>query len=58
MQCYGNGQNVIPTIHVKDLASIVLSVMDANPRIKYIIAVDDSQSTLEEIVRVSLLYPR
>ncbi|RDD36619.1 Adenylate kinase 7 [Trichoplax sp. H2] len=51
LQCYGNGQNVIPTIHVKDLASIILNVMDGNPRVKYIIAVDDSQSTLEEIVR-------
>ena len=37
---YGTGSNVIPLIHVRDLASIVLNVLDSKPKRKYILAVD------------------
>ena len=32
--------SVIPLIHVKDLASIVLHVLDSKPKTRYILAVD------------------
>ncbi|XP_017310927.2 adenylate kinase 7a [Ictalurus punctatus] len=42
--------NVLPTIHVHDLAGIVQNVIDRKPKTHYIIAVDDSHNSLEEIV--------
>jgi len=38
------------------VGSIVQNVLDASPKTKYIIAVDDSNNTLEEITRVESLY--
>lgn len=49
---YGNGQNIIPTIHVRDLANVILNICDLKPKVRYILAVDDANSTLEDIVRV------
>jgi len=37
---YGTAHNVIPLIHVKDLASVVLHVLDSKPKTRYILAVD------------------
>ena len=37
---YGTGTNVIPLIHVRDLANIVLNVIDSKPKARYILAVD------------------
>ncbi|EDV29925.1 uncharacterized protein TRIADDRAFT_18926 [Trichoplax adhaerens] len=51
LDCYGNGRNVIPTIHVKDLTSIVLNVIDRKPKIRYLVAVDNSNNNLKEIVK-------
>jgi len=48
---YGSGSNVIPLIHVRDLASIVLNVLDSKPKRKYILAVDQSHYTLRDIVK-------
>lgn len=48
---YGNGQNVVPTIHTKDLAGVIQNIADSKPKPKYIVAVDDSQNMLEEIVK-------
>lgn len=48
---YGAGTNVIPLIHVRDLANIVLNVVDAKPKARYILAVDQSHSTLRDIVK-------
>lgn len=52
LEVYGHGQNVLPTIHVHDLASIVVNVCDQKPKVRYIVAVDDAKSTLNDIVRV------
>ncbi|MCI4389630.1 hypothetical protein PGIGA_G00100390 [Pangasianodon gigas] len=43
--------NVIPTIHVYDLAGVVQNVIDRRPKMHYLIAVDDSHNSLEEIVK-------
>ncbi|VDP72543.1 unnamed protein product [Echinostoma caproni] len=47
----GDGQNVVPTIHVYDLASIAQTVMELRPTKHYILAKDESQNTLHEIVK-------
>ncbi|XP_060581787.1 adenylate kinase 7-like [Ruditapes philippinarum] len=49
--CFGNGQNVVPTIHIKDLAAVIQNIADSRPKVRYLIAKDDSNSTLEEIVK-------
>jgi len=51
LPCYGDGNNVLPCIHLDDLANIVVEVVDTSPEPKYILATDDSKSTLYEIVK-------
>ncbi|CAL1541835.1 unnamed protein product [Lymnaea stagnalis] len=52
LQCFGDGKNIVPTIHIKDLAAIIQNIADAKPKVRYIIAKDEAQSTLEDIVKV------
>ncbi|KAI4894405.1 hypothetical protein NFI96_030573, partial [Prochilodus magdalenae] len=47
----GSGTNIIPAIHVYDLAGIVQSIIDHKPKAHYFLAVDDSKNTLEDIVK-------
>ncbi|PFX27190.1 adenylate kinase 7-like [Stylophora pistillata] len=51
LQCFGNGQNIVPTIHIKDLAAVIVNICDQNPKVRYLVAVDESKNTLEEIVK-------
>ncbi|XP_022083224.1 adenylate kinase 7-like [Acanthaster planci] len=51
LQCFGNGMNILPTIHVKDLAGVIQNIADGRPKTRYLLAVDDSQNSLEEIVK-------
>ncbi|KAG8561548.1 hypothetical protein GDO81_015387 [Engystomops pustulosus] len=51
LSIYGDGQNIIPLIHVSDLASVLQNIVDRRPRTHYLVAVDDSVHTLEEIVK-------
>ncbi|RUS85279.1 hypothetical protein EGW08_006980 [Elysia chlorotica] len=51
LQCFGEGRNIVPTIHIKDLAAVIQNVADGRPKVRYIIAKDDAQNTLEDIVR-------
>ncbi|CAH8297614.1 unnamed protein product, partial [Schistosoma turkestanicum] len=46
-----DGNNILPTIHIRDLTSILQSVMELRPVKHYILAKDDSQNTLREIVK-------
>ena len=48
---FGDGVNVVPTIHVLDLGAIVLNLADSRPKVRYILAVDESHSTLTELVK-------
>ncbi len=50
--CFGDGTNVLPMIHLQDLANIVVEVVDTSPGTKYIVAVDDSKNTLSQVVTV------
>ncbi|KAF7690476.1 adenylate kinase 7a [Silurus meridionalis] len=45
------GTNIIPTIHVYDLAGIVQNVISHKSKMHYLIAVDDSHNSLEDIVK-------
>ncbi|WAR18490.1 KAD7-like protein [Mya arenaria] len=49
--CFGNGRNVVPTIHIKDLAGVIQNIADSRPKVRYLIAKDDSNNTLEELVK-------
>ncbi|CAG5133561.1 unnamed protein product, partial [Candidula unifasciata] len=51
LQCFGDGQNFVPTIHIRDLAAIVQNVVDGWSKFHYIIAKDSSHNTLEDIVK-------
>jgi hypothetical protein len=50
LQVFGNGDNTIPTIHVKDLSTYVLHVIKHLPEQRYLLAIDDSQCSQREIV--------
>ncbi|CAL1576024.1 unnamed protein product [Knipowitschia caucasica] len=48
---FGDGTNIVPTIHINDLAIVIQSVIEQRPRSYYLLAVDNSHNTLEEIVQ-------
>ncbi|KAM4521766.1 adenylate kinase 7-like [Odontesthes bonariensis] len=49
---FGQGTNYIPMIHVNDLGGVIQNIIELRPKSKYILAVDDSRNTLEEIVKM------
>uniref|UniRef100_A0A8C8HY24 Uncharacterized protein n=1 Tax=Oncorhynchus tshawytscha TaxID=74940 RepID=A0A8C8HY24_ONCTS len=48
---FGEGTNVIPTIHINDLAGVIQNVIDHKPKPHYLVAVDDSKITIDDIVK-------
>uniref|UniRef100_A0A3B4AW22 Uncharacterized protein n=1 Tax=Periophthalmus magnuspinnatus TaxID=409849 RepID=A0A3B4AW22_9GOBI len=48
---FGDGTNIVPTIHINNLASVIQNVIEHRPRPYYLLAVDYSTHTLEEIVQ-------
>ncbi|KFO21337.1 adenylate kinase 7 isoform X1 [Fukomys damarensis] len=48
---FGDGTNVIPTIHVLDLAGVIQNIIDQVPKPHYLVAVDESAHTLEDLVK-------
>ncbi|XP_072543020.1 adenylate kinase 7-like isoform X4 [Salminus brasiliensis] len=48
---FGSGTNIVPTIHVYDLAGIVQNIIDHKPKAHYFVAVDNSKNTLQDIVK-------
>ncbi|NXU47769.1 KAD7 kinase, partial [Turnix velox] len=48
---FGDGNNFIPTIHVVDLAAVLQNIADHRPAPRYILAVDASMHTLQEIIK-------
>uniref|UniRef100_A0A4W5JG89 Adenylate kinase 7b n=1 Tax=Hucho hucho TaxID=62062 RepID=A0A4W5JG89_9TELE len=48
---FGEGTNVIPTIHINDLAGVIQNVIDHKPKPHYLVAVDDSKTTIDDIVK-------
>ncbi|KAI9325435.1 hypothetical protein DFJ73DRAFT_801962 [Zopfochytrium polystomum] len=49
--CYGDGSNALPTIHLDDLCNIIVEVADVQPETRYLLAIDDSKSTLMELTK-------
>uniref|UniRef100_A0A669BJ58 Adenylate kinase 7a n=1 Tax=Oreochromis niloticus TaxID=8128 RepID=A0A669BJ58_ORENI len=49
---FGQGTNYIPTIHVSDLGGVIQNIIQLKPRPKYIVAIDNSRNTLEDIVQM------
>ncbi|MCI4382988.1 hypothetical protein PGIGA_G00021220 [Pangasianodon gigas] len=47
---FGDGSNIIPAIHISDLAGIVQNVIDHKPKPQYFLAVDESQNTIADII--------
>ncbi|KAK7142554.1 hypothetical protein R3I94_012036 [Phoxinus phoxinus] len=52
---FGDGSNIIPTIHINDLAGIIQNVIDHKPKSQYVVAVDDSKNTMEDIIKAITL---
>ncbi|XP_045919021.1 adenylate kinase 7 isoform X1 [Micropterus dolomieu] len=48
---FGDGKNKVPTIHVNDLASVIQNVIEHQPKPYYLLAVDNSTNTMEDIVK-------
>ncbi|KAL6080736.1 hypothetical protein STEG23_013926, partial [Scotinomys teguina] len=48
---FGDGSNIIPTIHVLDLAGVIQNIIDHVPKLHYLVAVDESVHTLEDLVK-------
>ncbi|CAI2722471.1 unnamed protein product [Schistosoma spindalis] len=48
---YLNGENILPTVHILDLARIIQCIINDPPKQRYIVVRDDSQFTLSEIVK-------
>uniref|UniRef100_A0A3Q2XCL6 Adenylate kinase 7b n=1 Tax=Hippocampus comes TaxID=109280 RepID=A0A3Q2XCL6_HIPCM len=48
---FGEGNNIVPTIHVSDLASVIKKIIERQPKPNYLVAVDYSNNTMEDIVK-------
>ncbi|EGD78827.1 hypothetical protein PTSG_11784 [Salpingoeca rosetta] len=46
---YGSEQSLVPTIHVKDLANIALHILEGHAETRYMLAIDEGQSTIREL---------
>ncbi|XP_044023748.1 adenylate kinase 7 isoform X2 [Siniperca chuatsi] len=49
---FGDGNNIVPTIHINDLASVIQNVIEHQPKPYYLLAVDHSTNTMEDIVKI------
>ncbi|XP_037995341.1 adenylate kinase 7 isoform X3 [Motacilla alba alba] len=48
---FGDGKNIIPTIHIRDLAIVLQNVAEHRPDFQYVLAVDASMHTLRELIK-------
>uniref|UniRef100_A0A665TAB8 Adenylate kinase 7b n=1 Tax=Echeneis naucrates TaxID=173247 RepID=A0A665TAB8_ECHNA len=48
---FGDGNNMVPTIHINDLASVIQKVIEHQPKPYYLLAVDCSKNTMQDIVK-------
>ncbi|XP_051834387.1 adenylate kinase 7 isoform X2 [Antechinus flavipes] len=48
---FGEGTNIIPAIHVLDLAGILQNIIDHLPKVHYLIAMDEALHTQEDILK-------
>ncbi|XP_061651562.1 adenylate kinase 7 isoform X2 [Phyllopteryx taeniolatus] len=48
---FGEGNNIVPTIHISDLARVIQKIIEHQPKPYYLVAVDYSNNTMEDIVK-------
>nr|XP_020862979.1 adenylate kinase 7 isoform X2 [Phascolarctos cinereus] len=48
---FGDGTNIIPAIHVLDLAGVLQNIADHVPKVHYLIAMDEASHTQEDILK-------
>ncbi|NXY16166.1 KAD7 kinase, partial [Atrichornis clamosus] len=48
---FEDGKNIVPTIHILDLAAVLQNIADQRPDFQYVLAVDSSMHTLEELIK-------
>ncbi|XP_044231976.1 adenylate kinase 7 [Thunnus albacares] len=48
---FGEGNNIVPMIHINDLASVIQNVIEHQPKPYYLLAVDYSNNTMKDIVK-------
>nr|XP_033808370.1 adenylate kinase 7 isoform X2 [Geotrypetes seraphini] len=48
---YGEGFNIVPLIHVTDLAGVIQNIIDHKPRTHYLLGVDEAAHTLGEVIK-------
>uniref|UniRef100_A0A8C3N9R1 Uncharacterized protein n=1 Tax=Geospiza parvula TaxID=87175 RepID=A0A8C3N9R1_GEOPR len=48
---FGDGKNIIPTIHIRDLAIVLQNVAEHKPDFQYVLGVDSSMHTLRELIK-------
>lgn len=51
LELFGNGKNILPSIHVNDLSGVLQNICDKKPKVRYLLAVDDSKVTLKQITK-------
>ncbi|XP_034050730.1 adenylate kinase 7 [Thalassophryne amazonica] len=49
---FGDGNNIVPMIHIIDLGRIILNLIENRPKPYYLLAVDKSHNTMEDIVKI------
>lgn len=48
---FGDGKNVLPSIHILDLANVMQNICDQKPKVRYLVALDDSKVKLKQITK-------
>ncbi|KAM7376765.1 hypothetical protein PAMP_006473 [Pampus punctatissimus] len=48
---FGEGNNIVPMIHINDLACVIQNIIEHQPKLYYLLAVDYSNNTMEDIVK-------
>jgi len=51
LELYGTGKNILPSIHVNDLSGVLQNICDKKPKVRYLLAVDDSKVNLKQITK-------
>ena len=54
MPYLGDGENLVPTIHIDDLAKLVLKVADAVPENPYVFGIDNTQDRRQKNIMQSI----
>jgi len=51
LEQFGPSKNILPSIHINDLSGVLQNICDKKPKVRYLVAVDDSKVTLKQITK-------